>query len=163
MLINLKNKDTLIIDKFKFKCSIGKYGVKKNKIEGDKSTPKGIFKIGELYWRKDRLKKPETKLKCNVIKKNFVWCTDTKSKFYNRLLKKGNNLIHEKMFRRDNKYDLFILIKYNYIQTIKNKGSAIFLHLTKNYNPTAGCVALSKKDFLIFRKIVKKNSLIKIN
>ena len=36
----------------------------------------------------------------------------------------------------------------------KGKGSAIFIHLTKNYKSTAGCVALSKKDFS--NEIVKK-------
>ena len=60
MIIRLKNKDTLIIDEFNLKCSIGKGGIKKNKIEGDGSTPKGIFKIGTLYWRADRVKKPLT-------------------------------------------------------------------------------------------------------
>ena len=63
MLIKLKNKDTLIIDDFKFKCCVGKKGIKINKIEGDKSTPSGTFKIGDLYYRPDRYLKPYTKLK----------------------------------------------------------------------------------------------------
>ena len=80
MLIKLKYKDTLIIDDFKLKCCLGKYGLKKNKIEGDYSTPIGEFEIGKLYWRADRVKKPDTKLICKKIKKNMGWCTDVKNK-----------------------------------------------------------------------------------
>ena len=68
MLIHIKNKDKLIVDDFKFKCCIGKSGTKKIKIEGDNSTPKGIFTLGTLYYRKDRVKKPVTNLKTKIIK-----------------------------------------------------------------------------------------------
>ena len=137
MIIYLKNKDTLIVDEFKLKCCIGKKGIKKNKFEGDFHTPLGKFKIGTLYWRQDRVKLPKTKLLCKKIKKNMGWCNDVNSKFYNKEIKIKKNIKHEKLYRNDNKYDYFILIKYNYEKTIKNKGSAIFIHLTKNYKPTA--------------------------
>ena len=75
----------LIIDDFEFKCSIGKRGIKKHKIEGDKSTPKGFFSFGKLYYRADRVIKPLTKLKCVKIKKDMGWCDDPKSNFYNKL------------------------------------------------------------------------------
>ena len=68
MLIKLKNKEYLIVDEFKFKCSIGKNGLKHKKKEGDKCTPKGIFKIGKVYYRPDRVNKPETRLS---LKKNY--------------------------------------------------------------------------------------------
>ena len=51
------------------------------------------------------------------------------------------------MFRKDYKYDYVILINYNYQNPISNKGSAIFLHLTNNYKPTLGCIALKKKIY----------------
>ena len=70
---------------------------------------------------------------------------------------------HEKLYRYDHKYDYFILIEYNYKKTIINKGSAIFIHLTKNYKPTAGCIAVSKKDFLILAKLIRKNTKILID
>jgi len=88
MIIYLKNKDTLIIDEFKLKCCIGKKGISKNKFEGDFKTPKGKFKIGTLYWRKDRVKLPETKLICKKIKKNMVWCNDVNSNLYNKQINK---------------------------------------------------------------------------
>ena len=88
MLIKLKNKDTLKIDHFKFNCCIGKNGLKKNKIEGDKSTPIGLFDIGKLYYRADRIKKIKTSINLKIIKPHMAWCNDVKSKFYNREIKK---------------------------------------------------------------------------
>ena len=162
MIIKLKNKDKLIISSFVFKCSIGKNGLKKNKIEGDKSTPLGTFQLGDLYWRPDRVKKPETSLKCIPITKNMKWCNDENSKFYNKEFTKNIDIRHEKLFRRDYKYNYFILIRYNYKKVVKGKGSAIFIHLTKNYKKTDGCVALKEKDFLILAKIINKKDKIKI-
>ena len=163
MLIKLKNKDTLIIDNFKLKCCIGKGGIKSKKIEGDFSTPKGIFKLGPIYYRADRVAKPITKLKCNKINKHMGWSNDIDSKYYNRKIKINKNIKHEKMFRKDNKYDYVILINYNYQRPISNKGSAIFLHLTNNYKPTVGCIALKKKDLIILLKIINKDTKIQIN
>ena len=164
MIIFIKNKHTLQLDEFKFKCCIGKKGSTINKKEGDKKTPKGIFKIENLYFRKDRIKKPETSLKCIEIKDNMGWCDDIlKPDKYNKLIKTNKFLKHEKLKRNDNKYDLLIPIKYNFKKPVIGKGSCIFIHLTKDYKPTAGCIALKKKDFLIMLKLIKKNSEISIN
>ena len=163
MIIKLKNKDTLNVGEFKLKCCIGKKGISKNKVEGDLQTPSGKFKLGNLYWRSDRIKKPETKLFCKKIKKNMGWCNDTSSAYYNKEIQINKKVKHEKLYRHDYKYDLFILVKYNYLKVKKNKGSAIFIHLTKNYKATSGCIAVSKKDFLILSKMLKKNSQIIID
>ena len=163
MTIFLKNKHTLKIDDFYFKCCVGKNGISKKKKEGDKKTPVGIFNIQHLYFRKDKLKKPETSLKCIEIKKNMGWCDDINyPNKYNRIIKINNKIRHEKLKRKDNKYDLLIPINYNTKKPVIGLGSCIFIHLTKNYKPTAGCIALKKKDFLIMLKIIKKNSKIKI-
>ena len=91
------------------------------------------------------------------------WCDDIRfSKKYNKLLKIEKSIKHEKLKRKDYKYDLLIPIMYNFKKPILGKGSCIFIHLTKDYKPTAGCVALKKKDFLIMLKLIKKNSIIKI-
>ena len=164
MTIIIKNKETLLFDDFNFKCSVGKKGFSKNKKEGDYKTPKGIFKLGNIYYRADRIQKPQSKLKLIKIKKEMGWCDDPKSKFYNKLVKirKKSKFKYEKLFRKDYKYDLLLLIKYNYEKVIKHKGSAIFLHLTKNYSNTKGCVALQKKDFLILLKVINKKTKIRI-
>jgi len=163
MTIFLKNKQTLQIDDFYFRCSVGKNGLTSKKKEGDQKTPKGKFKIGDLYYRKDRIKKPETSLKCISIDKNMGWCNDVNfPNIYNKLFTISKNIKHEKLKRKDFKYDLFIPIKYNYNKPIPGFGSCIFIHLTKNYKATAGCIALGKKDFLIMLKLIKKNSKVKI-
>tara|TARA_Y100001970_G_C14043222_1_gene754949 strand:+ start:189 stop:683 length:495 start_codon:yes stop_codon:yes gene_type:complete len=164
MTIILKNKDTLIYEEFRFKCCIGKNGKTKNKFEGDKKTPKGTYSLGNLYYRKDKYSKPVTRLKCIPITKMMGWCNEPNNKkFYNRLIKINKNIRHEKMYRKDYKYDYVIIINYNKNNIKLNKGSAIFIHLTKNYKPTDGCIALSKKDLLILLKIIKRNTKIKIN
>ena len=163
MTILVKNKHTLQIDEFIFRCCIGKKGSTKNKKEGDKKTPIGTFKIENLYFRKDRLKKPSTSLKCIEIKKNMGWCDDVNfPKKYNKPIKIEKKVGHEKLLRKDHKYDLLIPIKYNFEKPITGRGSCIFIHLTKNFKPTDGCIALKKKDFLILLKLIKKNSKIKI-
>ena len=162
MLIRLKNKDTLIVDNFTFKCCIGKNGIKSKKIEGDYSTPRGLFSLDKIYYRPDRVKKPITKLPLKKISKNLGWCNDVRSKLYNSEITTQLNLKHEKLFRKSNNYDYFLVINYN-IKKIPFKGSAIFIHLTKNYKPTEGCIALDKKDFLNFVKIINKKTKIKIN
>ena len=165
MTIILKNKGTLLFDDFIFKCSIGKKGLSKNKIEGDKKTPIGTFSLGNLYFRNDRHVKPYTKLKCIPIKKDMGWCDDVKSKKnYNKIIQIKNKKVHyEKLFRKDYKYDFLIPINYNTKKTNIGKGSAIFIHLTKKFKPTLGCVALKKKDFLILLKLINKNTKIKLN
>ena len=162
MLIKLKNKDTLIFDEFKFKCAIGKNGLKKNKIEGDKSTPKGIFGLGKLYYRSDRVPKPETNLTTKKITKNLGWCDISNNKYYNQEVSSLKNVNKENFFRKDNKYDYLIIINYNK-NKIKNKGSAIFIHLTRDYKATNGCVAVNKIDFLILAKLINKKTHIKLN
>ena len=163
MLIRLKNKDNLIIDDFKFKCCIGKNGVKKQKIEGDNSTPKGTFTIGTFYYREDRVIKPFTNLKAKIIKPNTGWCNDSKKKSYNKEIKIEKKIRCEKLFRQDHKYDYLIVINYNIKKTLPDRGSAIFIHLTKNYYPTAGCIALKKKDFIILLKLINKKTKISIS
>ena len=162
MKIIIIKKDTLLYDEFKFKCSIGKNGKTTKKIEGDNKTPKGLFALGPLYYRKDRLLKLSTKLKKIEIMKNLGWCDDVKSKLYNKSIKTNNNVRHEKLYRNDKKYDLLIPIEYNFKRPKKNKGSAIFLHLTSNYKKTQGCVAIKEKAMLILLKLINKNTKIKI-
>ena len=161
MIIKL-NKNILEVDQFQFKCCIGKNGLSKNKVEGDKKTPKGLFKLGRLYYRSDKLKIIKTKLEKKVISPSMGWCDDPKNKHYNKLINRKKYNKSEKLFRHDYKYDLLIEIMYNKNPIKKNKGSAIFLHLTKNYQPTSGCIAIRKNDFEILLKLINKNSYIKI-
>ena len=157
MNIELKKKNILKIDEFQFKCCIGAKGLKKNKIEGDLCTPKGKFKLKKLFYRSDRKEKISCKLNTIKIKNYMGWCDDPKSKYYNSLVKNNKKVKCEKLFRKDHLYDFFIEIDHNK-EKIPYAGSAIFIHLTKNYRPTKGCIALKEKDFRILLKLVKKNT-----
>ena len=162
MQIIVKNKDTLLYGEFKFKCAVGEKGVTSKKKEGDKKTPKGTYAIGPVYFRKDRLSKPLTKRKTIEIKKNLGWCDDVNSELYNKSINTNKKVRYENLFRKYKNYDILIPIQYNTTKPIKNKGSAIFLHLTNNYKKTLGCVALKKKDMLILLKLIDKKTKIKI-
>ena len=162
MIIFLKNNYTLEVDDFQFRCSIGKHGTVDDKIEGDLCTPRGIFKLERLFYRKDKVKLFKTNINSKIISKNMIWCNDVTSQHYNQLTKYSKKFTHEKMYRNDYKYDYVISLSYNRNVIKKNKGSAIFIHLTKNYSPTSGCIAIKKKDFTILLKLITKNTFIKI-
>ena len=156
-------KHSLLYRGYKLKCSIGKMGTTFSKKEGDLSTPKGLFKLGHLYYRKDRIKLNKCKIKKKIIRKNMGWCDDIKSKKYNREIFFPFKFSAEKLYRKDKIYDIFINIKYNYFPVKKNKGSAIFLHLTnRKKSPTKGCVAIEKKDFLKILPLINRKTKILI-
>ena len=161
MIIHVKNKNTLIIGDFTLKCCVGKNGVTSHKKEGDYSTPRGLFKLKKLYYRNDRVGSPKCKIKKKIITKNLGWCDDSAHKKYNEEIKVFNKETREKFYRIDNKYDYIITINHNE-KKVPFKGSAIFLHLTENYKPTAGCIALKKKNFEILLKLIDQNTKIKI-
>jgi len=162
MNIIIKNR-FLLYKGYKIKCSIGKNGTTSSKKEGDLYTPKGIFKIGALYYRKDRIKLNKCKIKKKIIKKNMGWCNDIKSQKYNREIYFPFKYTAEKLYLSKKIYDIFINIKYNYTPALKGKGSAIFLHLTnKKYKGTKGCIAIHKKDFMKILPLINKKTKILI-
>ncbi len=162
MIIHVKNKNTLIIDDFEFRCSVGKKGLNYNKREGDLTTPKGLFSLKKLYFRKDRVGVPKSNIERRIIKKGYAWCDDPRDKRYNEEIQVKTQNSKENLYRVDHKYDYIISTSHNH-KKIPNKGSAIFIHLTNNYKPTAGCVALKKKDFEILLKLIDKRTKIKIS
>jgi len=162
-MIKISRLGFLTLNKKKYKCSFGKNGFTRNKREGDLKTPIGIFKILDCYYRQDRILKPVTSLNCIKIKKNMGWCDDPKSKLYNQLVKLPFKYSYEKLARKDNCYDILVVINYNMQPAKKNLGSAIFIHIAhSNYKPTKGCIALKKDDLLLLLKDVKNNAQIKI-
>ena len=163
-MIIIKKSGYLEYKNLKFRCALGKAGIKKKKKEGDNITPEGTFKIIKVYYRPDKIKNFVTSIKKKKIKKNIGWCDDPVSNSYNKEIKLPSRFSHEKLYRKDNIYDLILVLNYNTNPIIKNKGSAIFIHIAKkNYEPTAGCVALKKKDLVEILKNIKKNTKIKIH
>jgi L,D-peptidoglycan transpeptidase YkuD (ErfK/YbiS/YcfS/YnhG family) len=149
---------------FKFKCALGKAGIGKKGMEGDNITPEGVFRIVRIYYRKDRLKKLSSKFTLIEITKSMGWCDDPKSKKYNQPIRLPTKYSHEILYRRDNIYDLIIVLNYNMKPVIKNKGSAIFIHIAKkNYKKTLGCIALKKEDLIQILQMIKSKTKIKIS
>jgi L,D-peptidoglycan transpeptidase YkuD (ErfK/YbiS/YcfS/YnhG family) len=163
-MIIINKSGYLKFKNLKFKCALGKAGVGNKKIEGDNITPKGTFGIVKIYYRSDRIKKIYSRIKLFKINNKMGWCDDPNSKKYNQLIKLPSKYTHEKLYRQDNLYDLVIVLNYNMIPIIKNKGSAIFIHVAKeNYKKTAGCIALKKKHLVKLIKNIKNKTKIIIN
>ena len=162
MHLKLINK-TLYFDKYKVKCAIGKRGITSKKREGDEKTPRGRLKFLSIFYRKDRVKKIRVKIKKYCIKKNMGWCDDPNSKKYNKLINLPFNFKYEKLFKKENTYDIILVLNYNMNPIRKNKGSAIFIHVAKkNYKKTKGCVATGKTQLLKLLKKIKINTKAKI-
>ena len=162
MHITIK-KNYLMCGEYKVKCAVGKRGIKKKIKEGDLITPKGSFKIKDIYYRKDKVKNISNKLKKKIIHKNMGWCDDPRSKRYNQLIRYPFKFSSEKLFRSDNLYDIIIVLNFNMRPIKKNKGSAIFIHVAKkNYEPTKGCVAVKKKELIKITNFLRKKTIIKI-
>ena len=159
----LINKKYLIYNQYKVKCALGKRGIGLKKKEGDLITPIGLYKIKYILYRKDRIKKIQSKLKKVVIKKNMGWCDDPKSKKYNKLINFPYDYSFEQLFKKENIYDIILVLNYNMRPVKKNKGSAIFIHVAKkNYRRTQGCVAVKKSDLLKILKVIKISTKVKI-
>ena len=159
----LINKKYLTYKNYKLKCALGKRGIGYKKKEGDLITPIGKYKINYILYRKDRIKKIYSKIRTIVIKKNMAWCDDPKSKDYNKLIKLPSDFSFEKLYKKENIYDIVLVLDYNMNPIIKNKGSAIFIHVAKkNYKKTEGCMALRKIHLLKIIKLLESNTKVKI-
>ena len=157
------NNNYLFNNHYKVKCAVGKRGIGKKLKEGDKITPKGKYKVNLILYRKDRVSYLPSKISKYVIKKNMGWCDDPSSKDYNKLVRFPFKYSAEKLYRKDNIYDIILVLNYNLKPIIKNKGSAIFIHVAKrNYKFTKGCIAISKKDLKKIVKQINKKTIIKI-
>jgi L,D-peptidoglycan transpeptidase YkuD (ErfK/YbiS/YcfS/YnhG family) len=163
-MIIVKKTGYLKYKNLKYRCALGKAGVNEKIKEGDNITPKGIFKITKIYYRPDKIKKIKTLIKKIKIKKNMGWCDDPRSRFYNQQIKLPTKYGHERLYRNDNLYNLIAVLDYNTNPIIKNKGSAIFMHIAENsYKKTRGCIALKKKNLVELVTKIKKNTKIKIS
>ena len=159
----LINKKYLTYKNYKAKCAIGKRGIGDKRKEGDLITPKGNYKIKYILYRKDRIKKIKSKLKKIIIRKNMGWCDDPRSKQYNKLVKLPFNYGHEKLYKKENIYDIILVLDFNMNPIKKNKGSAIFIHIAKNnFKKTEGCVAIKKKLLLKILNKIKVSTKVKI-
>jgi L,D-peptidoglycan transpeptidase YkuD (ErfK/YbiS/YcfS/YnhG family) len=129
------------------RCAIGPAGIARKVVEGDGITPAGVFALRQVFWRADRLAKPQTVLPLRAIAQDDGWCDAPDDPHYNRLVKLPYPASAEKLWRGDHLYDMVVVIGFNDDPVIPGKGSAIFLHLASpDFAPTVGCVALMESD-----------------
>ena len=113
-------------------------------------------------YRKDRVK-IQSKIKKIIIKKEMGWCDDPNSRHYNKIVKLPSSHKHEKLYKKENIYDIIIVLNYNMDPIVKNKGSAIFVHVAKkNYKKTEGCIAVKKAHLIKIAKNLKKKTMVLI-
>lgn len=129
---------------------VGKNGISKEKTEGDKRSPAGIFKLTEAFGTVDKpvgMKLPYTK-----TTKNHYWIDDVKSDDYNKLVHfEGDPYNRWKSFERLTLecYKYAVVVDYNMDPVIKGKGSAIFLHkFSSQKNGSLGCIEVSENNLL---------------
>jgi L,D-peptidoglycan transpeptidase YkuD (ErfK/YbiS/YcfS/YnhG family) len=144
----------LICGDEKFDCALGRSGVTHDKTEGDGKTPVGTYPLRQVFYRADRVGRPETRLDVAALTPETGWCEDPAHPDYNKQVTLPHNSRVDKMTRDDHVYDITVVIGYNDDPPKAGKGSAIFMHVARlGYTPTEGCVALSEEDL---RKVLKK-------
>ncbi len=154
-------KRLLSIDSVSFFCVFGRDGTTENKIEGDWKTPTGNFPIRKVYYRKDRLGELVGDIEYIPLSPIDAWCDDINKKEYNTFVNLPFDGNYENLWRDDEMYDIIIILGYNDDPIIQNKGSAIFIHVTKeNMEYTKGCLALRKEDiYFLLNKINSKTRI----
>jgi L,D-peptidoglycan transpeptidase YkuD (ErfK/YbiS/YcfS/YnhG family) len=134
----------LLVASHAIPVALGRSGVKANKREGDGATPRGCFHLRRLWWRADRLPRPQTRVPVRRIGPADAWSEDPTDRRYNRPFRLGKNESGDRLWRDDHLYDLIIELDHNTRPRIAGRGSAVFIHVARDgFKPTAGCVALS--------------------
>ena len=159
-----KSMGTLFFKDLVIKCTLGRNGIKKNKIEGDGATPAGIFQLREIFYRQDKITLPSSNLKTSIIEKNYGWCDEPGDANYNSKVILPYHCSTENLWRKDDRYDIVIVLGYNDEPVVSGMGSAIFIHITDSYNrPTEGCIAVKKVDLINIINKCDKNTLCNIS
>jgi L,D-peptidoglycan transpeptidase YkuD (ErfK/YbiS/YcfS/YnhG family) len=136
-----------------FPCTLGRGGVKADKVEGDGATPIGAFALRTVFYRADRMPCPETGLPCDILTPDLGWCEKPDHPDYNRAVRLPHDAVTDHMFRDDGLYDVCVIVGHNDAPVVPGLGSAIFIHLARpDFTPTAGCVGLRRDDLLTVLK-----------
>ncbi len=147
-----------------YACALGRGGVTAEKKEGDGATPAGRFPVRDIYFRADRLERPETVFPLRAISPGDGWCDDPGDEKYNRLVTLPHPARHERMWREDHLYDIVVVLGYNDDPPVSGKGSAIFMHLASpDYDPTEGCVALALLELIEIIETLDASTEIRIH
>lgn len=147
----------------RWRCAIGRGGVRRDKREGDGATPAGAWRLRRVLYRPDRLSAPETALPVAALAPDDGWCDDPGDPHYNQPVKLPFAARHERLWRDDEIYDVIVVLGHNDDPVQPGAGSAVFLHLAREgYGPTEGCVALARPDLLTYLRMAGTSSLLRI-
>ena len=129
------------------RAAIGKGGVRAEKEEGDGATPAGLLPLRCVLYRADRVPPPRCPMPIEPIAATDGWCDDPSHSDYNRFIHLPHDARHEELWRRDEIYDVIVVLGWNDSPVVRRRGSAIFLHVARpDFAPTEGCVALALPD-----------------
>jgi L,D-peptidoglycan transpeptidase YkuD (ErfK/YbiS/YcfS/YnhG family) len=130
--------------------ALGRAGILADKREGDGATPRGRFRPLRLWWRADRWPRPPTRLPARRIGPLDAWCEDPSDRRYNQPFRRSASEPGDRLRRADELYDFIIEIDHNTRPRVAGRGSAVFIHVARpGFAPTAGCVALRRRDLKI--------------
>ena len=147
------------------RCALGRSGVvgKGQKREGDGASPAGTWPMRRVFYRPDRVERPQTALPCVPLHVRDGWCDAPDHPLYNRPVTLPFPARHEELWREDHVYDLIVELGYNDDPVVPGFGSAIFLHLARNdYRGTEGCIALAKEHMLAVLSLSGPGTLLEI-
>jgi len=122
---------SIIYKNLHFPAAFGKGGIQALKKEGDGATPAGAWACLAVYYRPDRMRRPETALPAEALRPDLGWCDAPRDRNYNRLVKLPYAASAESLWRDDPLYDLIVVLDYNIAPRSQERGSAIFLHVAR--------------------------------
>jgi L,D-peptidoglycan transpeptidase YkuD (ErfK/YbiS/YcfS/YnhG family) len=130
-----------------FRASLGRGGIRRDKQEGDGATPSGALPLRRVLYRADRVARPDCAVPVEPLAPEDGWCDDPAHPDYNRMIRLPHPARHEALWRDDGVYDIIGVLGWNDQPAIRDRGSAIFLHVARpDFAPTEGCVALALPD-----------------
>lgn len=132
-----------------YRAALGRGGRSSHKQEGDGATPLGVLPLRRVLYRADRIRRPQCRLPMMPLAPHDGWCDDPADADYNRMIRVPHPGRHEALWRADAVYDVIGVLGWNDDPVVRDRGSAIFLHVARpDYAPTEGCVALALPDLL---------------
>ncbi len=139
----------LALGDWRVRCALGRSGQRAIKREGDGATPIGRFRLMNVYYRADRIVRPQARFSSRALRPDDGWCDAAGDRNYNRRVRHPYAASAETMWRDDGLYDVVIVLDYNQMPRVMGRGSAIFLHCARgDYRPTEGCVAVRRSDLV---------------
>lgn len=143
----------------RFRCAVGRGGIRPDKVEGDGATPAGRWPLRQLLYRPDRLARPVTRLSARAMVPADGWCDAPADAAYNTRVTLPYPASAEQLWRADHVYDLIVVVGFNDAPVVPGRGSAIFMHIARDaYPPTVGCIAFARDDLLAILRLTDRRT-----